>query len=487
MKQTQSITLTLLLTIMLLHGCSFMDQPVPPTAAKVVAVQVAKPSVQDMVETLRYPCQMRPAMQVYVTSKLAGKVSEVFYDLADFVNEGEPLFSLDTTDIMNNIRVLQAQIATADAAVNSATTGVRLATGSQLQAQILQATGSVTQAGGGVEQANIALAQSEIGLSNAKQSLEQAQLAYDDLLKDYDASLQLYEFGELTKRQLEQLELGLEQTLLRLNQAELGLEQAALVREQAATAVSLAEQGLELAASSFELITTEVLEESQLRAEDMLAQAMAQRDALVAQLMIAESALSDSVVRAPVSGIVAARGIERGMMLGQSTMAFTIIDVSKVYAYINVSESLISKLNVGDEIEVNISAVTSKPFLGHIEVISPAAGAGAVFEVRIAIDNSSALIKPGMYADVFVVSASEAKVLVIPLACILEDSHSKYVYVVREDIAIRTRVSTGIANGENISILDGLRESDFVVVRGQRSITDGATVAIASSTPQEGG
>ena len=471
----------LLITCLCLAGCWQRDATLAEREQPVVAVQVVTPQRVDMQSQRRYPCQIRPQKQIAVTSKLAGKVSEVFCEVSDYVRAGEALFALDTVDIQNSLRALTAQLATADAAVRAAETGVSLATGTQLQSQILQASGGVQMAQTGVEQAGIAASQSEIGYGNALQVLEQARLAYLDLQGDLLTTKRLYEIGEVTRRQLEQLEMGVEQAFIRLSQAELGLEQAELTQNQARVALSQAEASLAQASSSYELVYHEVPAESLRRADDGLNQAIAARDAVAAQMTTVLSTLDDATVRAPIEGVVASRGIESGMMIAQSTLAFTIIDMETVYATINVSENLIATLSPKQEVAVSIKSLREEAFLGHIDLISPAATAGGAFEVRVCIANSDSQIKSGMYAEVVLIIERQDQVLCLPRAAVLEDAHKTYVYLVSGDHAERREVVTGIEADNQIAILSGLQDQDRVVIKGQQSLNDGALVNVVQS------
>lgn len=485
--RTKALLLLLLCCVLSLSACSQQEgsQLKAEEAPKRVAVQTATADRRDLETLLTYPSQIRPAKQINVTSKLAGKVSQVFCDVSDVVRAGDVLFTLDTQDIANNIRSLQGQIATAEAAIQSARTGVYLATGSQLQSQILQASGGVEQAKSAKEQAEIAYSQTDIGLRNAQQTMEQAQLAYDDLQKDYQSSLKLYELGEVTKRQIEQLELGLQQATINIAQATLALEQAELAQSQAQVAVEQAETGFQQAQSSYGIVYNDVPVESLQRAEDALNQALAQRDALRIQLEVAQSTLNDASIRSPITGVVSARTIEAGTMLGQTSVPFVIVDMETVQAAINVSENLINTLSVGQDVALKIAAVQAEPLYGQIEIISPTAIAGtSSYEVRIAIANSDSRIKPGMYAEVFLTKEAQADVLVLPRSAVLEDAHERYIYVIADEQAEKRLVTTGIEEGNDIAILSGLSDGEKVAIKGQNNLSDGALVTETQNDAQ---
>jgi RND family efflux transporter MFP subunit len=334
-----------------------------------------------------------------------------------------------------------------------------------------------------MEQARIAYAQSGIGLSNAEQLLEQARLAFEDLERDYRSTLRLFEIGEVPRRTLEQLEMGVEQAQIRVNQAELGLAQAELIREQARVAVDQAEAGHTQAESSLNLVTYEVPVEALQRANDGLNQAIAARDALFAQLHIAQTALNDTAIRSPISGVISSRGVETGMMIGTSTVTFVVVDMDTVHANINVSENLIGRLSLNQEVEVSIPALGEEPFIGRVDIISPVATAGGAFEVRVSISNEDRHIRVGMYTEVTLVSNRQEQVLVLPRGAVLEDSNARFVYVIENDHARRRVVTTGIEAGNEIAILSGLDDEDDVVIRGQRSLNDGARVIRAVLPP----
>ena len=465
--RTRNLFLSAILVLgLLMTGCSdaanpaSLERSTPPTA-----VIVEKPQIMDLEVILTFPTQIKPAKQIAITSKLAGKVSNVFVDLADKVSVGTPLLALDTTDIHNSIKSLEAQIAIAEAGIRSATTGVYLATGSQLQSQILQASG-------GIQQAQSAYEQAQIGLNNAEQTLEQASLALQDLNQEYEVSQLLYEIGEVTKRQIEQIELGIHQAELRVAQAQLACDQATVLINQASFAQNQAQSG-------YEIVYNDAPKEALQRAEDALNQVIAQRDALLVQLETAQSTLNDAILRSTIDGQVSSRAVEVGQLIAQSSVPFILIQADTVYASINVSENQVTALSIGQILPVKIGSLNEEAILGTIEVIAPAAAANtAAFEVRVALDNSDGRILPGMYADVSIIKDAMKNATTLPVSAVLNDSETSHVFLMVDGRAVRQTVRTGLEANNRIAILEGIEENDQVIVKGHRGLLDGVPVQL---------
>ena len=103
--------------------------------------------------------------------------------------------------------------------------------------------------------------------------------------------------------------------------------------------------------------------------------------------------------------------------------------------------------------------------------------------MKITLDNSRGLLKPGMLAEVSFITDSSSNTMILPRDAVITKDGEVYVYVVENNIAKKVPVETGIESGENIEIISGLTTDMQVVVKGQTYITDGEEVNV--SNPEE--
>lgn len=98
------------------------------------------------------------------------------------------------------------------------------------------------------------------------------------------------------------------------------------------------------------------------------------------------------------------------------------------------------------------------------------------FRATAIIDNSHGKLAPGMFGRFTIAYEAHRDALVIPATALLQDEDADAVYVVTDGEVVRRTIETGIAAGGRIEILDGLDETDVVVVVGQSALRDGSKV-----------
>jgi len=455
-------------------ACAFISDLMPGSgsnveteapAERLIAVNITPVQSGGIRTELSFTGSVRASAQIPVMARLQGMVDEVMVNVGDFVNAGDVLFTMDESDIQTNIRTLEAQIATADAAVRAAQTGVSLAGGSAVQGQILQAETAIIQAQAGVEQA-------ELGVEQRQLAVTQAELAYQDATTNLQNMSLLLEHGDIPQVQFDQAESGVNNAAIMLEQARSALEMAEVSLEQARS-------GVAQATASHDLVARNVASENLRRAQDGLAQAQAQRNALVVNVEAAQERLNDASITAPISGIISSRGVEPQTMMMPNVAPFTIISIDTVLVHVNVTETIVNRIENGQEVTVNISAASSVPFAGRVVTVSPTADPMTqTFGVEIEIDNTDGLLRPGMFAEAFFIRDEAADTIVVPRSAVLVDEGRSIVFLAIDDEAVRREVTTGIDSGAEIEILEGLNVGDNLIIRGQTFVRDGSPVHI---------
>lgn len=123
-----------------------------------------------------------------------------------------------------------------------------------------------------------------------------------------------------------------------------------------------------------------------------------------------QAVLDQYTVRAPFSGIIAAKLIE----LGESShptdkRLFLLIDISKVYVEVHPDISLLTRIAVGQGVAVTTELYPEKTFPGTVSFISPSNDpASPTFGFKVLVDNPESLLRPGLKASVSLKSPPEA-------------------------------------------------------------------------------
>lgn len=186
--------------------------------------------------------------------------------------------------------------------------------------------------------------------------------------------------------------------------------------------------------------------ESQLRRSQELydASALSQQELETAQLAVANArasvvsgqvqvenakiALDDTEVRAPMTGTIIVKNVERGAVIsspvsdvGGGTALARMADLSLVQVKTYVDQTDIGKIQPGLETSVRVEAYPNRPFRGEVIKVEPQAdtiSSVVMFAVLVRIDNREGLLKPGMSAEVQISVGEAMGVLSVPNAAL---------------------------------------------------------------------
>jgi membrane fusion protein (multidrug efflux system) len=205
-----------------------------------------------------------------------------------------------------------------------------------------------------------------------------------------------------------------------------------------------------------------------------------------ARYKLANLRLQDAVIRAPISGIISERHIKTGNTLNVSDKVFRITQMDKLQAIVHIPDQEVSKLQAGQRASIHVDSYNGQAFMGHIVRISPVVDiATGTVRATIEMDNDSNLLRPGMFSRVSILYDQHADTLLIPRDAVLTEDEVESVFVIQDNVATRTPIHTGYADGQFIEILSGLEHNDVVVTTGQAMLKDKSKVEVIDTEPAE--
>ncbi len=227
----------------------------------------------------------------------------------------------------------------------------------------------------------------------------------------------------------------------------------------------------------------------------------------------ARDTLSKTTMVAPMGGIITALPVEEGevavigTMNNAGTKLLTIADMSVVEAVMEVDETDVPNVKVGQRATVTIDAYPNKTFEGKVTEVgsSPmtanglgSGGEAVNFEVKIQLTNPPAGVRPGFSASADIITGTRTKALAIPLQALVvrekpvaekdkkaakpdgaKAQEEEGVYVHNDGKVAFVGVSTGLTGDTSIEITKGLTEGQQIVTgpfRALRDIKDGSKV-----------
>lgn len=200
------------------------------------------------------------------------------------------------------------------------------------------------------------------------------------------------------------------------------------------------------------------------------------------RLQSATRRVSDANIKSPINGIINKRYIEVGAFVtAQGTQMFEIVDVSKLKLKVNVNESQVANLKIGDNIEIKSSVFPTDKFNGKVTFIAAKADGTLNFPIEIEVDNSAKnTLKAGMYGTAVFKFPKQAPSILVPRTSFVGSVSSNQVFIY--DKASNTskirKVVSGRILGDSVEILDGLNEGETVITSGQINLAEGTAVSI---------
>lgn len=175
-------------------------------------------------------------------------------------------------------------------------------------------------------------------------------------------------------------------------------------------------------------------------------------------------------VVAPISGTVADREITLGESVtleAGSKPLMTISNNSRVFATANIYEKDLNQVHIGQPVRVQVASLPNHTFEGRTALIGNVVqGDTRVVPVKAELDNSSGLLKPGMFAELEVLTdRNPTAILAIPTAAVVDANGKKIVYVQNGTAFESAEVTLGQTSGDVVEVKSGLFEGDRIVTQ----------------------
>ena len=176
-------------------------------------------------------------------------------------------------------------------------------------------------------------------------------------------------------------------------------------------------------------------------------------------------------ITSTITGAVLEKALSQGEVVGPEKVLFTVADLSTLWVILDIYEKDIPRLRVGTPAKISVTAFPDKEFRGTISLISDGLDEKTrMAKARVTVDNSSGLLKLGMFAKASIGSGKDSsapKVIAVPEEAVFLDGLERYVFIQEGDERfVARRVSVGPASGLRMEIKEGLKAGDTVVTKG---------------------
>lgn len=200
------------------------------------------------------------------------------------------------------------------------------------------------------------------------------------------------------------------------------------------------------------------------------------------QVELARIALNDTVIRAPISGIVSKRHVRAGEKVSSDVPVYTIVDLRQMTLDAPVPASDIPRVKVGQEVAFRVDGFDSRTFKGKVARINPAAEAGSrALMVYIAVANPDNVLRGGMFAKGNLVTEQTAANPLVQLSALVKGQ--PVVYKIVGDKVVEQPVTLGMRNEDEgyAEVLSGLEKGSNVIVAKLEGIKPGTKVKLPAA------
>ena len=516
------VSIFVLSLVFCLTGCNSTENTEEATEDKRITVKVDTPKISSIENSGDFIGTVQSEEQVYVMSKLSGDVTETFFEVGDYVNEGDLLFTVDDTSAQIQLKQANASLSSANASLNTAKAGVNTA-----NANINYQTASVTESFAksdttekqlqlSIDQAEVNFRNNEInigtldntltnlkdklndvndGIDALKPQLEGAKAEYAAALSDaqskptdpakqeaanakksildtYSSNLSSLESSK------DSLESSIKQTEASISTAKtsncLIVEQADIARDQKSdyqnyTRATIGNGGLaSLAQAQAGVVQAEA---GVVQSKAGITQAQAAVDAAKLQLDYAN-------VTAPVSGIITSKGVTKNNMTSTGSVAYTIMSDGSKFVVFYVSEDIMRELQVGQSITVEKNneeleaVITENPQVADANT--------GLFMVKARVNGNEDLVS-GIKVKLNMTTKHADNVMTLPIDAVYHESEKSFVYTYVNGKANKVYVETGLYDDEKIEIISGITTDDQVITTWSSQLRNGSEVKVENS------
>jgi len=197
-----------------------------------------------------------------------------------------------------------------------------------------------------------------------------------------------------------------------------------------------------------------------------------------AGLALLELQVERTTVRAPFAGAIGQRFVSVGDYVTTGTRLLTLQTVNPQRAVIEVPERYAVRLKPGQTIEFTVASQATRTFRARVDFIDPVVqNESRTIVVKASAPNPNRLLKPGMFIEARLATATRANAIVVPEDAVQPLRSANVVWAVVEGKASRRVVQLGVRSAGVVEVISGVQAGETVVVGGLDRMGEGMPVA----------
>lgn len=213
---------------------------------------------------------------------------------------------------------------------------------------------------------------------------------------------------------------------------------------------------------------------------------------LQAQVAQQAAIVAKKTLVAPFSGRLGISAVNLGQYLNAGDQVVTLQALDPLYADFYVPQQNLVQLCIGSIVKIKTDTYPNKTFSGKISTINPIVDSTTRnVEVEVTIKNTQFELYPGMFVSAEIQTGMPKSYLTLPQTAISFNPYGEIAYIICQKgkgkkgkpilSVLQTFVETGDKRGDQIAVLKGLKEGDWVVTSGQLKLKNGSLIVINNS------
>lgn len=388
-----------------------------------ISITVGKSDSRDIASTINATGTFVALETSDVAPKVAGKISNIYTNVGQFVQAGATIAKVDDRDARLQLTSAQAAVKQARASVRQAEAKLGLLGGGRFEAST-------------VPEVRAANANYQQALAEQKQA-EANEKRYRELTETGDVAMVIYETFRTTR--------------------DTARSRALAAKQQLDAEINTAKQS-----------------------NQAISSAQANVDAALTQVAEAQKAIADTVVQAPFAGYVSSRPTAVGEYVSSSSVIVTIVRTNPIKAEIKVAEADVPYAVIGRGVSLEVDAYKDRKFAGSITAVNPAVDPNSrSATVEATVENDGNSLRPGMFASARITREGGGKGVFVPKSAIYNDqaTQSYRVFVIVDGVAKLQVVQLGAEEGDFQQIITGVEADQVVATSNLGQLHEGAKVA----------
>lgn len=198
-----------------------------------------------------------------------------------------------------------------------------------------------------------------------------------------------------------------------------------------------------------------------------------------ARMVQAQKNSQNTLLKSPIDGIINARFVEVGAYLSPGTKIFQIVNISRLKLVVNVPESQVVQLKLGQDVPVTTNVFPEAAYKGKITFIAAKGDATLNYPVEVEIANIAGKeLKAGMYGTAVFNLPQQAPALLIARNAFYTGVSNADVYLLENGKAVSRKLVPGRIFGDRVEVKSGLDEGETVIISGQVNLANGTAVTV---------